>query len=87
MPASALDKVFSSAGEVLFERNTPTINHEATLGERIDLHISGQPEVSYAQDEKEERLFLTPSLTKQVLNYLNESTMIADLIKKSTGKY
>ena len=55
MPASALDKVVTSAGEVLFERKPPTsIKPEATLGERIDLRISGQPEVPYTQDEKEE---------------------------------
>ena len=43
MPANALDKVATFARDVLFERNlTPTSTKpEATLGERIDLRMSG----------------------------------------------
>ena len=45
MPASALDKVVIFAGEVAFERKTPTsAKPEATPGDRIDLLTSGQPE-------------------------------------------
>ena len=48
MRATALDKVVTFAGEVLFERKHPTsIKQEATPGERSDLRISGQPEVPY----------------------------------------
>ena len=55
MLASALDKVATFADEVLFERNLPTsITREATLGERIDVRISGQPDVPNTKDEKEE---------------------------------
>ena len=52
-PASALDKVVTFAGEVLFERNPPTsIRTKATPGERSDLRMSGQPEVPLTEDEK-----------------------------------
>ena len=52
-----LDKVVTFAGEVLLERKNPTsIKPDATLGERIDLRISGQPEVTNREDEKAENL-------------------------------
>ena len=48
MPASALDKVVTFAGEVLIERKFQTsIKPEATLGERIDLRISSQPQAPH----------------------------------------
>ena len=43
MLASALDKVVTFAGEVVFEMTPPTaIKPEATPGEQIDLRMSGQ---------------------------------------------
>ena len=70
------------AGEVLFFRNLPTsIKPDATLGERIDLRMSCEPDVPHTQDEKADNTLLFSSLTKQVLNSPNKSTMIADLIK------
>ena len=47
----ALDKVVTFAGEVLFDRKPPT-STEATLGERIDIRMSGQSEESNTLDEK-----------------------------------
>ena len=45
MRASALDKVVTFAGDVFFERKPSTFTKpEATLGDRIDLRISDQPE-------------------------------------------
>ena len=82
MPASALDKVVTFAGEVLFERNPPTsIKPAATPGERIDLRTTGQPEVPHAQHEKSGKTYLISSLTKQVLNSPNKSTIIAKFIR------
>ena len=46
MPASALDKM----------KSPTSIKPEANLGERINLRTSGQPEVPYAQHEKEEHI-------------------------------
>ena len=44
-PASALDKVVTFAGEVLFEKHPQTLTKpEATPGDRIDMRISGQLE-------------------------------------------
>ena len=58
MPESALDKVVTFAGDVLFEWKLPTsIKPEVTLGERIDLRISAKPEVPETQVEKEETHF------------------------------
>ena len=79
MRASALDKVVTFAGEALFERKHPTsIKPEATLGERSDLRVSCQPEVPCTQKKT-----LISSLTKQVLNSPDKSTMIAELIKNN----
>ena len=59
MPASALNSVVTSAGDVLSQRKRPaSIKPEATRDERIDLRISGQHDVLYAQGEKEENPFL-----------------------------
>ena len=59
MPASALDKIVTFAGEDLFERKLPTsVKPEATPGERIDLRISGQLKVPHTEDEKVEHHFL-----------------------------
>ena len=81
MLASALDKVVSFAGEVLFERKHPTlVKPEATLGERIDLRIPGQPEEPCLLNEREAKSLLISSLMKQVLNSSNKSTMISDLV-------
>ena len=50
-------KVVTFAGEVLFNRTPLTsIKPEATFGERIDLRISGQPEVLHTQHEKAENI-------------------------------
>ena len=84
MLASALDKVVTFAGEVLFER-TPTLptltKLESTPGDRIGLHISGQPEETYTLNENEANVSLTSSLMQQVLKSPRKSTMINDLIK------
>ena len=81
MLASALDKVVTFAGEVLFERKPPTLTKpEATPGDRIDLRISGQPEEPQLLNEREGKTFLISSLMK-VVHSPNKSTMIADLIK------
>ena len=74
------------ASEVLLEKQTPTlIMPEATLGELIDLRISGQPEVQNTVDEKAKR-FLESSLTKRVWNYPTKSVLIADLINNYVQK-
>ena len=79
--------VATSAGEVWFVRKTLTsIKLEATLGEKIDLCISGLPEELNKLNEREAKLFLISSLMKQVLNSPNKSTMIADLIKNYAQK-
>ena len=67
MPASALEKIATFAGDVLFDSKPLTsIKPEATL-ERIDFRISGQPEVPHTKDEKAEKTFLISSLTKTCL--------------------
>ena len=82
MPASALAKFITFAGEVLFERKPQTsVEPEATLGERIDLRISGQREIPHTEDEKAKTL-LVSSLTQQVVNSPSKSTMITDSQKK-----
>ena len=87
MPASALDKVVTFAGEVLFQRNSPTsIKPMATLGDRIDLCISGQFEELCALNKKEAQVFLISNLMKQVLKSPNKSNMINDLIKNLQRK-
>ena len=81
MSASALDKVVTFAGEVLFERKSPTsIKPEATSGERIDLCISSQREAPHTQDDKAEKTIPIPSLIRPVLN---SPTMFVDLIKNN----
>ena len=75
MPASALEKVVTFEGEVVFERKHPTsIKREATSGERIDLSTSGQLEVLETPNEGEEQHLLLSSLSKQVLNSPGKST-------------
>ena len=59
----------------------PLTKPEATPGDRIDLHISGQPEEPYRLNEKRAKVFIISSLVKQFLKYYNVSTMINDLIK------
>ena len=86
MPASALDKVVTCAGEVMFERNLPTASkQEATLCEQIDLCILGRPEIPNTEDGKR-KTFLISSLTKQVLDSPNQSMQIVDLIKNYAEK-
>ena len=81
MLASALDKVATLHGEVLFERESPTFTKlEATLGDRIDLRISGQHEEPFSLNEEEATVFLISSLMKQALRSPNKSTMINDVI-------
>ena len=58
MLASALHKVVTFAGGVLFERKFRLIKLEATLGERIDLRISGKLEELYQLKEKHAKAFL-----------------------------
>ena len=79
MPANALDKVVSFAGEVLFERKSPTAEmQEATLCEQINLPILGKSEIPNTQGGN---TFLIANLTKQVLNSPNTSMLVAALIK------
>ena len=81
MSASALDKVVTFSGDVLLERKTTTLTKlEATLGDRIHLRISGQPEGHHPLNEREANIFLISSLMKQVLKSSNKSTMINGLI-------
>ena len=82
MPASALDKVVIFAGEVLFERKSPTATkQEATSCEHIELRILGRPEIPCTVDEKAEKAFRISSLTKQVLSAPHKSMLIANFIK------
>ena len=75
-------EVLLFAREVLFERKPPTsIKPEATLGGRIDLCTTGQPEAPHTEDEKPEKAILLSSLTKQVLHSRNKTMLIADLTK------
>ena len=68
MLASALDKVVTFAGEVLFERKAPTLTKpQATPGDRIDLRMSGQPEELNPLNEKQAQIFLIASLVKKSL--------------------
>ena len=87
MPASALDKMVTFAGAVLFERKPPTsIKPEATPGDRIHFSISGQPEELHALNEKQAQIFLISSLMKQVLKSPNTSTNIHEVIKNYAQK-
>ena len=65
MPASALDKVVTFAGDVLFERKTPDFDKAG--GDRIDLRTPGQPEEPLFLNEREAKTLLISSLIKQVL--------------------
>ena len=83
MLASALDKVVTLAGEVLFEMKPLTsIKLEATPGDRIDLRISGQ----LCLRRKSGNTFLTSRLTRQLLNSPNTSMLIADVTKNCAQK-
>ena len=59
-------RVVTFAGEVLIERNFRTLTkpEEATLGDRIDLRISGQPEEPHPLNEREANVFFISSLLK-----------------------
>ena len=87
MPVSALNKVVTFAGKVLFERHSPTsIKPDAAPRDRIDLRTSGQPEERETLNEKEAELFLISSVMQQVLKSPNKSTMIHDLINNYSQK-
>ena len=65
----------------------PTVTQpEATLGDRIDLRISGQPEEPYPLNERQAKVFFIFSLMKQVLKFPNKSTESNDLIKNHSQK-
>ena len=67
---------------VLFERNLPTLTKpEATLGDRIDLRISGQPEEPHPLNDREANVFLISRLMKQVFESPKKSKMINDVTK------
>ena len=84
MPGSALDKVVTSAGDVLFERKTLTLSKlEASPGDRSGLRISGQPEEPHLLNGRRAEAFLISRLMKQVLKSPSKSTVINDLIKDS----
>ena len=75
------------SGEVWFERKSPIWTKlEVSPCNRIDLRISGQPEEPYQLNERQTKVLLIPSLTKQVLKCPNQSTMINDLIKNYSQK-
>ena len=59
---------------------------EATLGDRIDLRMSGQPEEPHLMNERQAKVFLMSSLMKQVLESPNKSTMRNDLSKNYSQK-
>ena len=62
MLASAPDNAVTFAGEVLFERKSPTATkQEATPCEQIDLRILGRPGTPNAEDEKAENHFSFPA--------------------------
>ena len=83
MLVSALDKVVTFAGVVLFERKPPILTKtEATPGDRIDLRTSGQPEEPYLLNEKHAKVFLISSLVSQVLKSPNK-TMTNDMFLRS----
>ena len=70
---------------------TPTLTKpQATLGDRINLRTSGQPEEPHTLNERQAKVFLKSSLMKQVLKSPNKSTMINDLmmnyLQKDTEK-
>ena len=48
--------------------------------------MSGQPEVPLTKDEKAEKTHLISSVSKQVLNSPNKSTLIVDVIQKYAQK-
>ena len=78
---SLLQVMFRSRGPL------PTVTQlEATLGDRIDLRISGQPEEPYPLNERQAKVFFIFSLMKQVLKFPNKSTESNDLIKNHSQK-
>ena len=82
MPANALDRVVTFAGDVLFGRKHSTLTKpEATLGDRIDSQISGQPEEPETLNKKEATIFLISSLMKQLLKFPKKSASVNDMIK------
>ena len=82
MSVSALDNVVTFAGEVLFERKSPTANmQEAIPCEQIDLRKPAKPEIPNTEDEEAEEALLISNLTTHVLHSPNKSMLIADLIK------
>ena len=88
MLTSALDKVVTFAGEVLFGRKIPTsITRETTPDERTDLRISGQPEVPCTKDKKAEQPFVISSSTRPIQNSPNKSMLIAYLMKNYAQKH
>ena len=65
MRASALDKAVTFASEVLFEGKTQTLTKpEATLGDRIDLRISGKLEERQTMNESDAEALLISNLVK-----------------------
>ena len=67
MSVSALDNVDTFAGEVLFERKSPTATmQEAIPCEQIDLRTPAKPEIPNAKDEKAEEALLISSLTTRL---------------------
>ena len=60
MLTSALDKVVTFAGEVVFERKPPTLTKtEATLDDRLDLLKSGHSKEPYLLYERERQTSLS----------------------------
>ena len=87
MLASALDEVFTFAGEVSFERKHRLLTKsEATPGDRFDLRMSRQFEEPCLLNERQATLFLISSLMKQVSKSPNTLTMSNDLISKFSKK-
>ena len=52
-----------------------------TLGEKIDLGISGLPEIPDTEEEKADIAVIISSLTVEVLNSPNEALLIANMIE------
>ena len=79
MPASAVEKVVTSASKVLLERKSSTATmQEATPCGQNGRRTLGRPDT---EDGKSARSFLISSLMKQVLSSPNKSMLIADSIK------
>ena len=79
MLASALDNVMQV-------KPTTLTKLEATLGDRIDVRISGQLEELYLQNEREAKVFLISIFMRQVMRSPNRSTMVNDLINNYSQK-